>query len=226
MARGIFFGKKVLQKITIDPKQTQTASTFDAFGKIVKRQIFDPETKTPLEEYFEEGIQNHWKAGSMFKPNFKLILDKDFFCPDKVVCLGSQMISIINFLKHILEPHTWYGADIDAFGKGVKKFTLDPKYIKKIGTDASLIKICSEIDQFLSGLFFAIQNKYSVQKSIALNISTEDEPFRPLNIEGILIEIRTFDTSYFEFFSEDEIIIKKLSNKFKSEYSLKNDIQP
>ncbi len=157
----------------------------------------------------------------MFEPGFRLILDKDAFGQDKVVCLGSQMIEIINLLKGVLEPHVWYAADIDAFGKGMSDHNLSFQGIKKIGTDDSLVSICTEIDQFLSGIFIAIREKSCSQSFIEENISTEDEPFRLLKIDGVLLEIRAFDTSFFEIFSENESLIKELSVKFNEAYTLK-----
>jgi hypothetical protein len=125
------------------------------------------------------------------------------------------MISIVDFLETKLPPHTWYGANINAIGMAPKKYGLQSWTIKKIGPASSLITICSEIDQFLSGVFFAIQGDPQ-HEIINIEIDTEDPPFRTLNIEGILIEIRAFDTSFFDFFAENEQIIKELLEQFKS----------
>jgi hypothetical protein len=124
------------------------------------------------------------------------------------------MISVIDFLETKLPPHTWYSADVDAIGQAVRKYNLQSGIIKKIGTASSLKKICAEIDQFLSGIFFAVQNDQQYE-SIDVEVDTEDKPFRTLNIEGVFLEIRAFDTSFFDFFSENEKILKELSEKFK-----------
>ncbi|MBU6382696.1 MAG: hypothetical protein KGR16_00040 [Verrucomicrobia bacterium] len=151
----------------------------------------------------------------MFRPKFQLILSTEHFYPSTAICLGSQMISIIDFLETKLPPHTWYSADINAIGQATKKYNLQSRIIKKLGTASSLIKICAEIDQFLSGVFFAIQGSQQCE-SIDIEVDTEDNPFRILNIDGILLEIRAFDTSFFNFFSENEKILKELSENFKS----------
>lgn len=156
----------------------------------------------------------------MFKPKFHLILRADHFYPSTLVCLGSQMISLIDFLEFKLPSHIWYSADIDAMGEVIEKYDLQSRIIKKIGTAASFKKICAQIDQFRSGVFFAIQNDQQ-DKSIEVEVDTEDEPFRPLNMNGVLLEIRAFDTSFFDFFSENEKILKELSKHFKS--SVKED---
>ena len=159
----------------------------------------------------------------MFRPKFKLYLSNEHFYPDTVICLGSQMSSIAKFLKTSLTPHTWYGADIDAVGPAIRKYDLSSENIKIIGSDSSLIKICSEVDQFLSGVFIAIQHDYSNNATLDAEITTEDDSFRALNIEGVLIEIRAFDTSFFEIFSENEMILKKLSARFKSSHGQESE---
>lgn len=150
----------------------------------------------------------------IFKPKFTIQLEPKNFPPGQVVCLGSQLIAIVNCIKHTLAPHTWYGADIIAVGKEIKKHNLSRVFLKEIGTDLSMIELCSGTDQFLSGVFLAIRNEFSNQKLDNIEADTEDEEFRPLNIGGVLIEIRAFDTSFFEIFSEDELLIKKISDTF------------
>lgn len=150
----------------------------------------------------------------MFRGKFCLVLEVENFYPDIAVCLGSQMISIINFLEIELPSHIWYAGDVNAIGLSTKKYNLNSKFIKKIGPTTSLINRCLEVDQFLSGVFFAIQSN-PLQGDINIQVDTEDEQFRLLNVDGILIEIRAFDTSFFEIFSEDVTTIKRLSDKFQ-----------
>lgn len=87
-------------------------------------------------------------------------------------------------------------------------------FLSEIGSDEALIKLSSQINQFLSGVFLAI-NKNTINLKIEqLKVGTEDEQFRSLPLEGILIEIRAFDTSLFEIYTEDKKIIKELTQKF------------
>ena len=87
-----------------------------------------------------------------------------------------------------------------------KKLGIDSFQLRKIGDSHSLINICENIDQFLSGVFIAVKEKNQNFKCQDLYIGTEDEQFRSLNFDGILIEIRAFDTSYFELYSDDPIL--------------------
>ena len=153
----------------------------------------------------------------MFYPKSQLIIKKESFYPDKVVCLGSQLIIIIEFLKKILAPHIWYAADIHALSTTPNQLAFNSSFLSKIGNDLSLIEICSQINQFLSGVFIAVHIQHSIQEIEHLEVRTEDEPFRSLPINGVLIEIRTFDTSFFELYSENENIIKKLAENFNLE---------
>jgi hypothetical protein len=66
-----------------------------------------------------------------------------------------------------------------------------------------------------------MNSKFQADGSIELG--TEDEPFRFISCNGALIEVRMFDTSYIEIYSEDEIILKKISNNFnKSRIDIKS----
>lgn len=159
----------------------------------------------------------------MFKPKFNLLLETECFYPDQVVCLGSQMVSIIRFLETSLTPHTWYGADVQAVGKPFENTDLSGYQIKKIGTDSNFIHYCSGIVQFVWGTFLCIDNDFADQNIQNVELGTEDEQFRTINCDGVLLEIRTFDTSFFEVYSENDVIIKKLSDKFKNPSYLARD---
>lgn len=146
----------------------------------------------------------------MFQPKFQILIQKENF-NDNFICLGSQLITIINFLKDVLLPHIWYAADIDVLGETLIDYSF---FLKKIGDDSILIDICAKIDQFLSGIFVAIDNRILNPNIEQIEVGTEDKRFRSLPLDGVLIEIRAFDTSFFEIYTEDEGIIKKLANKF------------
>lgn len=150
----------------------------------------------------------------MYKPKFKIIIKNKSFFPDRLVCLGSQFIVIVNHFREILKPHTWYGANVKVLGELSKECELNSFNLKKIGNDKRLIKLCDCVEQFLEGVFFAIDDKYSDQTISNIEVDTEDEEYRSLDINGVLIEIRTFDTSFFELYSENEKFLEKLSKIF------------
>jgi len=151
----------------------------------------------------------------MFEPKYLIRLDKKAFSHDEVICLGSQLKSIIKNLSELIEPHVWFGADVDAISPMPKKLGIDSFQLRKIGDSHSLINLCENIDQFLSGVFIAVKEKDHNFKCSELRVGTEDEQFRSLNLDGILIEIRAFDTSYFEVYSDSSVLIEKLPKTYK-----------
>jgi hypothetical protein len=107
----------------------------------------------------------------------------------------------------------WYGADIEISGKLPFKLGLDGWIPKKIGDISNLIKLSQNVDQFLSGVFFALPK--DIGKLWNREFSTEDEPFR--DIEDAILEIRAFDTTYFEIYSSNLEIIESLARYFSLE---------
>ena len=151
----------------------------------------------------------------MFEPKYLLHLDKKAFSHEQVVCLGSQLKSIIKNLSELIEPHVWFGADVDAISPMPQKLGVNSFQLRKIGDSHSLVNLCENIDQFLSGVFVAVKEKNKNFKCSELRVGTEDEQFRSLNLDGILIEIRAFDTSYFEVYSDNLILMERLSKTYK-----------
>ena len=76
---------------------------------------------------------------------------------------------------------------------------------------SSLSEYCSEIEQFIWGEFLCIDKNYSSQNIQDVELETEDKSFRPINAKGVLMEIRTFDTAYFEVYTEKIELITKIS---------------
>ncbi len=157
--------------------------------------------------------------GVMFLPKYLICLDKKVFSHDPAVCLGSQLKSIVKNLSELIEPHIWFGTDIDAISPLPKKLGVDSFQLRKIGDGYTLINLCEKIHQFLSGVFIAVKEKNDNLKCPDLCIETEDEQFRSLNLDGVLIEIRALDTSCFELYSESKFLMEKLSEIYKVKFS-------
>jgi hypothetical protein len=147
----------------------------------------------------------------MFKPKYKILITSKCFPQDKVIGLGTQLISIVTSIKNYLLPHIWSGADVDAVGKGAKKYNLNNIQLSLIGSDLQFINYCSEIEQFIWGDFLCIDSNFTSQSFQDIELETEDDPFRPINANGILIEIRAFDTTYFEIYSDNKKLITRIS---------------
>lgn len=150
----------------------------------------------------------------MFNPKYRILITSKCFPEDGVVGLGIQLISIVNAIKRYLLPHLWYGADIEAIGKGSRKYGRNNLQLIEVGTDLQFIEYCSEIEQFIWGVFLCIDENFSSQN---IELETEDKPFRSIHAEGILMEIRAFDTTYFGIYTEKIELIKKISEIYKIE---------
>lgn len=74
----------------------------------------------------------------MFEPKYLIRLDKKAFSHDQVVCLGSQLKSIVKNLSGLIESHVWFGADVDAISPMPKKLGVDSVQLRKIGAPRSI----------------------------------------------------------------------------------------
>lgn len=153
----------------------------------------------------------------MFNPSYRVLIAAKCFPRDGVIGLGKQLISIINSAANYLPPHHWYGTDIEAIGKNLKKKNLKKNQVSLIGNDLQFAEYCSQIDQFIWGVFLCVGSDSSSQDIKDIEIETEDAPFRPINIDGVICEIRAFDTTYFEVYSDDFGLIKSLSKVYNVE---------
>lgn len=144
------------------------------------------------------------------------MLTSKYFLEDRFVCLGTQLISIIKSIESYLAPHLWYGADVQAVGKGASKHGLNSIQLSRIGSDLQFIEYCSEIEQFIWGVFLCIDQNFSSQNIQHIELETEDERFRSINAEGILLEIRAFDTTYFEIYTDKIELITKISEIYNN----------
>ncbi|WP_158021830.1 hypothetical protein [Candidatus Protochlamydia naegleriophila] len=153
----------------------------------------------------------------MFKANYLTRLLKNNF-NSNIVCLGIQLVEIVEFLETFLPSIVWYGSDISIISNTNNLFVDDKfsDYIPiKIGSSYELKKQSSKVFQFLSGVFIASKNEIFWPKTA--QIYTENLTFRPLEINDIVLEIRAFDTTYFEIYSDNIELINIISKNYKSE---------
>ena len=132
-------------------------------------------------------------------------------------CLGEQLEKILELIE--LYPSTknavWYASDVDSspIPDCIRNFA---DFIpKKIGDTSNLILICKNVDQFLSGVFFAFSKDIGDQ--LNKGFETEDTSFR--DIGDAILEIRAFDTTFFEIYTSDYELARKISERFHCEIS-------
>lgn len=84
----------------------------------------------------------------------------------------------------------------------------------KIGNHQDFIRYCNLVDQFCSGDFLCIDNAFLPQNIESIELLTEDDQFRPIACEGILLEVQALDTSFFAIYSENQEIQNVISRAF------------
>src|SRR5688572_12682505 len=117
----------------------------------------------------------------------------------KAACTGAQLLLILNIIRPYVQGCIWYGADIEINRNLCPMPGVEGAIPKKIGRNDDLIKLVANVDQFLSGVFFALPK--DIGQVWNHEFYTEDEVFR--DIKEAILEIRAFDTSYFEVYSSN-----------------------
>lgn|GEM_PF-4607482 len=124
-------------------------------------------------------------------------------------------------LKNILP--NWHGTK-NCAGILLEIRAFDTSYfsiqINLIGSDSQFIQYSSGIEQFIWGVFLCIDKKFSSQNIMSVLLETEDEPFRSINLNGVLMEIRAFDTTYFGIYSDCFMLISKISKIYDAEIEM------
>jgi hypothetical protein len=151
----------------------------------------------------------------MTKPNYYIEVQGE-----GVSCLGSQLKEILELIK--LHPYinhaTWYAADVDSspIPECIRNFgDIIPR---KVGNTRDMIAICQHVPQFLSGVFSALSKDAGDQlkdvgDQFGEGFETDDESFR--DIGDAVLEIRAFDTSWFEIYANDYDLIRLIAEKFQ-----------
>lgn len=142
------------------------------------------------------------------KPTFILRLSGEHF-QNEISCLGEQLVQILTCIQLETSNFTWFAFDVFGGGNQPSEVLFPKPYSVILNTD-ELINRAKEIAQFHSGVFIGIKKgKDIVWDSGRLPETEESEGLQHPEAE---IEIRPFDTSYFEIYGTD-INIK---NKIKS----------
>lgn len=149
----------------------------------------------------------------MYKPQYLIRLKANVFKQFYAACLGEQLLQILLFIENLIPSHVWYGANIETNFNNEYILNFNSFSLKKIGGISNLKKIAKGTDQFFSGVFIVIKFENLIKEEL-IQIDTEDPEFRPLDIDRVIIEIRAFDKSYFEIYSEDYDLMQKIANHY------------
>ena len=130
-------------------------------------------------------------------------------------CTGEQLVLIVDCVRKYLSDYDWYSADVSTMSSNKEWEIYKSEVPKLIGGSTKLIKFAEVTDQFTSGVFLAANKKYRFM-GFSNTYETEDEQY--IDIEFCELEIRAFDTSYFEIYSKERKFIDVLADRFVNEY--------
>jgi hypothetical protein len=127
----------------------------------------------------------------------------------KFSCSGNQLVEILQIVN---DPAvgSWYCDDVEANKKDSDELIININKVNRIGSTKDFIKFSYEVSQFYSGVFVYVDKNYKLSK---LNdMDTEENQFENFNNE--ILQIRAFDTSYFEIYSNDKELLMRIMDEF------------
>ena len=124
-----------------------------------------------------------------------------------ISCTGEQLLILIRELSENIDSCLWYLADVSLLSPIKEWKGFESTQPKLLGGTDKLNTYVNKVDQFLSGVFLAIVSKDKIIRW-SNDYETENDQFR--DIESAILEIRAFDTSYFEIYSTEKRFIEKL----------------
>jgi hypothetical protein len=139
----------------------------------------------------------------MSKPTKLLRLRPEDF-KSEAVCTGQQLARIVDATEKVLGHLRWHYADVepletsDDFSDGTSP-TL-------VGSARELQLRAARTSQFVSGVFLGTRIDNDLRAGAEW--CTEDDPFREL--QGAQVEIRAFDTTYFDITVREEELLLDL----------------
>src|SRR5262249_44650500 len=145
------------------------------------------------------------KQKEMLNPSFVTRIEGK-----EVSCLGKQLEQLLQMIEPFIKNLVWYASDVEINNEYPNISLFSGFKPKKIGELAQLKKMCRNVQQFYSGVFLG--SPQDVGEFIDEEFDTEDEQFRSIN--DFIIEIRAFDTTFFEVFSNDLNIMNHISHHY------------
>lgn len=146
----------------------------------------------------------------MTQPKYSINLTGAAINDSSVSCTGEQLVLIVKKLTSYADLH-WYASDVSLNLN--TRFWADFSLSKPsfVGDSSKLIREASQVDQFFSGVFLGAS--FKSERNIDMEaIETEDEKYR--DIGEFVIEIRAFDTTYYEIYSIESNLLTSMCESF------------
>ena len=156
----------------------------------------------------------------MTKPIYGIRLTGEELTQKINSCTGEQLCMILNILCINEENAIWSSSDVTT-SPTRKNWSLYASAVPIIvGDSTKLLELCQQVEQFTSGVFLAVYDNNN-SKSWARPRETEDAPF--IDNEFADVEIRAFDTSYFEIYSKKISVLTCFINRFGCELTVNKE---
>jgi hypothetical protein len=149
--------------------------------------------------------------GDVSMPRYCIRLKGIDISENEISCTGKQFLTILEILSKNLNGCVWYGADIEVIPFNSNWGLYRDRLPKLIGKLDQLINYSQNVEQFYSGVFLCVCADKDIYEWGG-EFDTEDESYR--GIGAAAVEIRAFDTTYFEIYSSDLSLITEVSNHF------------
>lgn len=133
------------------------------------------------------------------------MLDKQPFS-----CTGKQLTVLLHAISTWVRASKWYIFDVSTNSR-IPEFLKTKEEFQEAVTLEELTSASMRVEQFLSGVFIAVPVNAG-HPDWRPNFLTEDDP--PNHIGNAIVEIRAFDTSYFEVYSESFGLMSHLKATF------------
>lgn len=144
---------------------------------------------------------------------YALKIDGETIDQEATSCTGKQMRELLAQVDPWVRACDWYMLDIKT-NNSVDLLAVTGQNPQRLSGE-KLREVCARVDQFLSGIFLAVPSSLSHPR-LNLDAVTEDEP--SLGLGDALLEIRAFDTSYFEVYTPLLALAQRLHDSFDIEF--------
>lgn len=145
------------------------------------------------------------------KKTFYLEVDGKVF-NDEFSCLGRQLAEILTVIHHFNTSYTWFVFDVGGGShQSIEEFFVGESKPAYFSSTEQLLTSVKEVVQFDSGVFIASDSK---ELTWSLEEVPHTEAEQTMQVEGSVIEIRAFDFSAFEIYTDNYSLYQVLKNRF------------
>jgi hypoxanthine phosphoribosyltransferase len=148
---------------------------------------------------------------------YKLEISSENFNTD-TICMGWQLANILKDFVN-LKNITWLVFDVygSTHGDLLELFKKDKQKTVHFEDTKQLISSVSEVVQFETGVFCLVDKSEKIEFTKGV---PETEAKEGIQIQKAILEIRTFDYSFFEVYSTDKKYLDKIKKKLPNQKDL------